>query len=191
MRTPATMALIVALGLGAMPTCAQAWAGDQDMAANSSRHATLVLAAAASTTDLGKLLTDAQSQVSGKGLIQTVVLITVLAIAPAILLLVTCFTRIVVVLGLLRQALATGSLPPNQVLFGLALLMTVVVMAPVYQAVNRDAISPYLDGRLNTQQALAAAEKHAREFMIRQIEGGRNEKDVYLFLPKDQAEKRT
>jgi flagellar biosynthetic protein FliP len=146
-----------------------------------------VVAAAAPATDLGKLLTDAQSQVSGKGLIQTVVLVTVLAIAPAILLLVTCFTRIVVVLGLLRQALATGSLPPNQVLFGLALLMTVVVMTPVYQAVNRDAISPYLDGKLNMQQALAAAEKPAREFMIRQIEGGRNEKDVYLFLPKDQA----
>jgi flagellar biosynthetic protein FliP len=154
------------------------------------RHATLVFAAAAPAADLGKLLTDAQSQFSGKGLIQTVVLVTVLAIAPAILLLVTCFTRIVVVLGLLRQALATGSLPPNQVLFGLALLMTVVVMAPVYQAINRDAITPYLDGKLNAQQALVAAEKHAREFMIRQIEGGRNEKDVYLFLPKDQAAKK-
>jgi flagellar biosynthetic protein FliP len=180
MKKLAAMAMVVAL------TAAPFGAGGAPNTAPKPAAA----ASSSSGSDLGKLLVDAQSQVAGKSLIQTAVLITVLAIAPAILVLVTCFTRIVVVLGLLRQALATGSLPPNQVLFGLALLMTVVVMAPVYQAVNRDAISPYMDGKVSGTQALAAAEKHAREFMIRQIEGGRNEKDVYLFLPKDQTAKK-
>ena len=106
--------------------------------------------------DIAKLVTDAGGGLSAKSLMQSVALITVLAIAPAILVLVTCFTRIVVVLGLLRQALATGSLPPNQVLFGLALLMTVVVMAPVYQAIHHDAIRPYMAGEIGLDQATAA-----------------------------------
>jgi len=116
---------------------------------------------------------------------QWLILATVLAIAPAMAVLVTCFTRIVVVLGLLRQALATQSLPPNSVLFGLALLMTLVVMAPVYQAVHRDAIAPWLADEMDAPAALAAAERHARGFMIRQIEAQRNTDDVYLFLDDD------
>jgi len=119
--------------------------------------------------------------------LQWIVLITVLSLAPAVLVMVTCFTRIVVVLGLLRQALAAQQVPPNQVLFGLALLMTLTVMAPVYRDVYRDAISPYLDGRATGKQALPAGEKHVREFMIRQIEAGGNTDDVYLFLDAETA----
>jgi flagellar biosynthetic protein FliP len=114
-------------------------------------------------------------------------LITALAVAPAVAVMVTCFTRIVVVLGLLRQALATQQLPPNQVLFGLALLMTVVVMAPVYSDVHRDAISPYLGGQMDQAAAVAAGETHMRAFMIRQIEAGGNDRDVYPFLADDLA----
>ena len=124
------------------------------------------------------------------GAVRWVVLITVLSLAPAILVMVTSFTRIVVVLGLLRQALATQQLPPNQVLFGLALLMTVVVMAPVYREVNSDAIRPYLDGRMSRADAFIAGQKHVRGFMIRQIEAGRNSDDVYLFLSDELAGKK-
>ena len=112
-------------------------------------------------------------------------LITVLSLAPAILVMVTSFTRIAVVLGLLRQALATQQLPPNQILFALALLMTLVVMAPVYRDVHADAIEPYFDGRMAQADALKAAEGRVRSFMIRQIEGGDNTDDVYLFLPDE------
>jgi len=130
-------------------------------------------------------LDEARQKGSGGAVMQWVVLATVLGIAPAIAVLVTCFTRIVVVLGLLRQALATQSLPPNSVLFGLALLMTLVVMAPVYQAVHRDAVAPWLADELDGPAALAAAERHARGFMIRQIEAQQNTDDVYLFLDDD------
>jgi len=191
MKRVAGMALIVVLGLGAVAPWSGAMAAPAgtNTAASNAPHGQAATPPAPAN-DMGKLLVDVQSQAGGKSLIQWAVLITVLTIAPAILVLVTCFTRIVVVLGLLRQALATASLPPNQVLFGLALLMTVVVMAPVYQPIYHDAITPYMDGKLSGQQALAVAETHAREFMVRQIEGGHNEKDVYLFLPKGQADKK-
>lgn len=129
---------------------------------------------------------------SGEGVrsaIQWTVLITVISVAPAALVMATCFTRIIVVLGLLRAALATAQLPPNQVLFGLALLMTVVVMAPTGGKVYTDALGPYLDGKATPPQALASAERHAREFMIQQVEAAGNSQDVQLFLPADQPAK--
>jgi len=116
-------------------------------------------------------------------------LVTVLSLAPAILVMVTSFTRIAVVLGLLRQALATYQLPPNQILFALSLLMTLVVMAPVYKDVHASAIEPYFDGRMAQAEALQAAQVPVRDFMIRQIEGGDNTDDVYLFLPDELAQK--
>jgi flagellar biosynthesis protein FliP len=116
-----------------------------------------------------------------------VVMVTVLSVAPALLVMVTCFTRIVVVLGLLRQALGSAQLPPNQVIFGLSLLMTAVVMAPTYKKIHNDAIAPYLDGKIQRQDALASGETHIREFMTNQIEVAGNGADVYLFLPDDVA----
>jgi flagellar biosynthetic protein FliP len=117
-----------------------------------------------------------------------VLLITVLSVAPAVLVMVTCFTRIIVVLGLLRAALATQQLPPNQILFGLALLMTVVVMSPTYGQVHNDAIAPYLAGKTSQTDALKKGQEHVREFMIRQIDNAGNNEDVYLFLSKEQAQ---
>ncbi len=114
--------------------------------------------------------------------LQLLVLLTVLTLAPAILIMVTCFTRIIVVLGLLRQALATQQLPPNQVLVGLALFMTMFVMAPTWQKVNSDALQPYLDGQIDQPTALARGAAPVRAFMIRQIEAAGNEDDVYMFL---------
>ena len=97
--------------------------------------------------DLSKYASSATSPQQVSSTIQVILLLTVLSLAPAILVMMTCFTRIIIVLGLLRQALATQQLPPNQVLFGLALFMTFVVMGPVYSQVQADAITPYMAAR--------------------------------------------
>ncbi len=137
--------------------------------------------------DFTKLLPGADTPQAMANTLQWVVLVTILSLAPAILVMVTSFTRIIVVLSLLRQAVAAQNVPPNQVLFGLALLMTVAVMAPVWQDVYNDSISPLLAGKIDRQQAVDAGDKHVRKFMIRQIEAGGNADDVYLFLPKTAA----
>ena len=116
-----------------------------------------------------------------------IAVVTVISIAPAIAMLVTCFTRIVVVLGLLRHGLATPQLPPNSVLFGLAILMTIVAMAPVFNRIHADALQPYLDGNMPAERAVASGEQHLRGFMIRQIERADNGAEVKVFLPADVA----
>jgi flagellar biosynthetic protein FliP len=112
---------------------------------------------------------------------QIVVMLTVLSLAPAILIMMTSFTRIVIVLSLLRQALGTASLPPNQVLIGLAMFMTFLIMGPTWQRVHSEALSPYMEGKMSQQDALAKAQGPVREFMIKQIERGGNKADVVLF----------
>ncbi|MCP4375007.1 MAG: flagellar type III secretion system pore protein FliP [bacterium] len=123
----------------------------------------------------------------GGTVITWVVMVTVLSVAPALLIMVTCFTRIVIVLGLLRQALGSPQLPPNQVIFGLSLLMTAVVMAPTYTKVHNEAISPYLDGQIERDKAISTGEAHIREFMTTQIESAGNGSDVYMFLSDETA----
>jgi len=112
---------------------------------------------------------------------QIIILLTVLSLAPAILIMMTSFTRIVIVLSLLRQALGTTSLPPNQVLIGLALFMTFLVMTPTLQQVNDTALQPYMNGVIEQPAALDAAQIPLREFMIRQIVASKNDADVFLF----------
>ncbi|HEX4796171.1 MAG TPA: flagellar type III secretion system pore protein FliP [Humisphaera sp.] len=112
---------------------------------------------------------------------QLVVVLTVLSLAPAILIMMTCFTRIIIVLSLLRQALGTQQLPPNQVLIGLALFMTFLVMRPTWERVNQEALHPYMDGTIQQQEALDKAKAPVREFMIAQIRGEKNDEDVLVF----------
>ena len=138
----------------------------------------------------GLTLPDLKTPEGTSGALKWLVLLTVLSVAPAVVVMMTCFTRIIVVLGLLRQALATSQLPPNQILFGLALLMTLVVMAPVYKDVHRDAVEPYLAGRIDQGAALEVGERHVRTFMIRQIEAADNQADVELFLDAKRAAKK-
>ena len=107
-----------------------------------------------------------------------VFVITVIALAPSILIMTTCFTRIIIVLGFLRQALGTQQTPPNQVLIGLALFLTFFIMMPTYEAVNRDAIQPYIRGELSREEALNRALEPVRDFMLRQT----RPKDLRLFL---------
>ena len=147
----------------------------------------LAEAPAAPKIDLSKVVPNIETPGGVGAVLKWAAMITVLSVAPAVLIMVTCFTRIVVVLGLLRQALGTAQLPPNQVLFGLALLMTIVVMGPTYQQVHRDAISPYMEGRLGGSEAISAGEVHVRGFMSNQIEAAGNGNDVYIFLSDDLA----
>src|SRR3954447_20943816 len=86
--------------------------------------------------------------------LQLIILLTVLSLAPAILIMMTSFTRIVIVMSLLRQALGTQQLPPNQILVGLSLFMTFVVMGPTWQRVNNEALQPYMNGTLDQSTAL-------------------------------------
>lgn len=107
-----------------------------------------------------------------------VFLITIISLAPAILVMTTSFTRIIVVLGFLRQALATQQTPPNQVLVGLALFLTFFIMYPTYQRVNDEALQPYLRNEISQSEALDSALAPIREFMFRQA----RPKDIKLFL---------
>ncbi len=111
-----------------------------------------------------------------------VMLLTVLTVAPSILILCTSFTRIVVVLALLRQATGTQSLPPSQVIIGLALFMTLLVMAPTLERINREAIVPLNDGTIDQTQAWVRAKQPVRDFMFDQIEHARSEGDLYMIL---------
>lgn len=110
--------------------------------------------------------------------LQIVLLLTVLTIAPAILVLTTAFTRIVIVLSFVRTSLGTQQQPPNQVLLGLALFLTFFVMQPTFAQVNEKAIGPYLRQELTQSQALAAGTQPVREFMLKQT----REKDLALFV---------
>jgi flagellar biosynthesis protein FliP len=92
----------------------------------------------------------------------------------------TCFVRMLVVLVLLRQALGTQQLPPSQVIVGLALFLTLLVMAPTFDRVNQQAVQPYLAGKLPQMQAIGKAGDELRTFMFGQIRNAGNEQDVYL-----------
>ncbi len=110
--------------------------------------------------------------------VQLLVLLTVLSLAPALLVMVTSFTRIVIVLSLVRNAVGVPQLPPNQVLIGIAFLLTVFVMAPVWKTVNEHALQPYLAGELDQGAAITQAEGPIREFMLAQT----READLELFV---------
>ena len=97
-----------------------------------------------------------------------IVLLTVLSIAPSILLLMTSFTKIVIVLALTRQAIGTPTIPPNQVIAGIALFLSLFVMGPVISQVNDLAIKPYMDEKITMSQAFEAGEAPLRTFMLRQ-----------------------
>lgn len=112
------------------------------------------------------------------GSLQILALLTVLSLAPAILIMMTAFTRIIVVLSFVRNALSTQQMPPNQVLIGLALFLTFFIMAPVWSDINQNALQPYLAGEISQYEAFRLAEKPLREFMIAQT----REKDLALFV---------
>ncbi len=109
--------------------------------------------------------------------IKILFVITLLTLAPSIILLMTCFTRIVIVLSFVRSALSLQGVPANQVLIGLSLFMTFFIMAPVWEAVDRDALKPYNAKQISADEALDRAAKPIRSFMLKQARA----KDVELF----------
>ena len=123
-------------------------------------------------------VTDANTPAEVSTAIQVLLVLTVLSVAPAILLMTTAFIRVVVVLSFVRQAMATQQMPPNQIIIGLALFLTFFIMSPVFTDMNRNAVQPYLDGQLELGTALGKAIEPMREFMFTQT----REKDLALLI---------
>ena len=111
-------------------------------------------------------------------LIQILILLTVLSLAPAILIMMTSFTRLVVVFSFLRLALGTQQMPPNQILIGLSLFLTFFIMTPVWSTVHEKALVPYQEKKISQSQAIDEALKPVRQFMFKQT----REKDLALFV---------
>mgnify|MGYP003633475351 CR=1 FL=1 len=114
--------------------------------------------------------------------ISIVLLMTVLSLAPSILVMCTSFTRIMVVLALLRQALGTQSLPPSQILVGLSLFMTLLVMTPTFKQINEEAIIPLTNNEINELEAWDRAKVPIKSFMFDQIQYAGNEADIFMIL---------
>ena len=110
--------------------------------------------------------------------LRIVLALTVLGLAPSILILLTSFTRIIVVLHFVRSSLTTQTTPPNQVLVGLALFLTWFIMSPIFIQINTEAVKPLTDGKINFEQAYEVGIKPLRTFMYKQT----NTKDIRLFL---------
>ncbi len=111
-------------------------------------------------------------------LVQLIALTTVLSVAPSILVMVTSFTRMVVVLGFLRQALGTQSSPPNMVMISLAMFLTMFVMAPTFEQAWQQGIQPYMDGQLEEMEAFDRTVKPLHGFMMRHV----RDQDLRLFM---------
>lgn len=107
--------------------------------------------------------------------------LTVLTLLPSIIIMMTSFTRIIVVLGFLRTSMGTQQTPPNQVLIGLALFLTMFIMMPTYNTINKNAIQPYINKTITQQQALTEIEKPLKQFMYKQT----YQKDLKLFIELD------
>lgn len=110
--------------------------------------------------------------------LQIVFLLTVLSLAPSILVMMTSFTRVVVVLSFMRSALATQQTPPNQVIIGMALFLTFFIMAPTWSQINQNALQPYMQAQITQEQAYTNAISPIRDFMFKQT----REKDLALFV---------
>ncbi len=109
--------------------------------------------------------------------LQILLVMTLLTLLPAGLMMMTSFTRIIIVLAILRQALGTAQTPPNQILIGLALFLTLFIMAPVFDQSNREALQPYLSAQISAQEALKRASEPFKNFMLQQT----RDADIALF----------
>lgn len=117
--------------------------------------------------------------------VELLVLLTVLSLAPSILVLCTSFTRIIIVLSLLRSAIGSATVPPNQILVGLSLIMTFFIMSPVYAEITDQAYKPFKNGQIDQSTAFQRAAEPLRDFMFKQT----REKDLALFISMSNNEK--
>jgi flagellar biosynthetic protein FliP len=145
--------------------------------------AALIVAGCSSTgsSDISVKIGDGQAS-NGNGQLalslEMLVALTVLSLVPAILMLATSFTRIVVVLSLLRSAIGIPNLPPNQVILGLSLFLTLFVMAPTFEQANNNALQPYLSGSIDQNAAIQLGTDPFRTFMLKQT----REEDLQVFI---------
>ncbi|WP_077621952.1 flagellar type III secretion system pore protein FliP [Sediminibacillus massiliensis] len=116
--------------------------------------------------------------------VRLLLLLTVFSLAPSILILMTCFTRIIIVLSFVRTSLATQQMPPNQVLIGIALFMTFFIMAPTFQEINEEALSPLLNEEIGLEEAYQSASEPIKSFMAEHT----RQKDLALFMDYAQME---
>lgn len=117
--------------------------------------------------------------------VQVLIMLTILTLAPSIIIMTTAFIRIVIVLSLTRQAIGTATLPPNQVIVGLALILTFFVMSPTLSKINETAYQPYMKNMITQQQALDNSMKPIRDFMFKQVQ----EPELALFVKLAKLEK--
>lgn len=117
--------------------------------------------------------------------IKLLIMLTIISLLPSFIVMMTSFTRTIVVLGFMRNAMGTQQAPPNQILVGLALFLTIFIMAPTYNQINKDAIKPFLENKINQQQAVEKGSKPIREFMLRQT----RDKDLELFVEISKVDK--
>ncbi len=139
-------------------------------------------AAGADKSGAGSGLVISLNTGTGKGgtsaAVQLFLLFTALAVAPAFIMMMTCFTRVIIVLGFVRRALGTQTLPPNQVMLGLALFLSLFIMAPTIKRVNEQALQPYLAEQVTQEVALDRAKDAVKDFMLKQT----RKSDLALFI---------
>ena len=112
---------------------------------------------------------DAESPQQVSNALQILFVLTILSVAPAILLMMTCFTRIVIVLGFVRQAMGTQNMPPTQIILGLSLFLSFFIMSPTLNTINEEALQPYMSEQIDQAQALQKAIDPMRQFMFSQV----------------------
>ncbi|HVP38760.1 MAG TPA: flagellar type III secretion system pore protein FliP [Candidatus Saccharimonadales bacterium] len=164
-RAAAVLACALALAAAGLPAAAWAQAAPAGGAGLTLPHITVGMEQAHTPGQLSTSL-------------QLLLLFTILSIAPALLIMLTSFTRIVVVLSFLRQAMSTQQMPPNQVLISLALFLTFFIMSPVWNQINTQAVQPLMAGKITQTEAIRVGAVPLREFMLRQT----REKDLALFV---------
>lgn len=135
------------------------------------------------SVNLGFKSTDNPNEIVNS--VKIILMLTVLSLAPAILIMMTSFTRIIVVLSFVRQALGTQQMPPNQLLVGLALFLTYFIMAPAFNEINQNALKPFLDSKISQERAMDEALIPLRGFMWKQTRST----DVNLFIKLSKIEK--
>ena len=116
--------------------------------------------------------------------LEIIILLTLIALAPSLLIMMTCFMRIVIVLGFLRSAMQTQNTPPNMVLTGIALFLTIFIMAPVFSEINETAYQPYVNEKITTEEALETASVPLKRFMLKQTSND----DLEFFIKLSKTE---
>lgn len=142
----------------------------------------IAFSVSASAAGVSLTIDGAESTPSTAQTLQLLFLLTILSVAPSIVLLMTSFTRIAIVLSFVRTGLGVQQTPPNQVLIGLAIFLSIFIMTPVISEVNTNAYQPFVEGKITQEQAYSEAMKPVRSFMLKQVKSSGSEIKLFLKL---------